>query len=664
VFLLFLINFVYMCGIAGYWCFKGNHGLGIETLKRMIYPLRHRGPDGNGFFLAEKAGLAHSRLAIVDVAGGAQPMTNEDRSLWITFNGEIFNYPELRRELQGRGHVFATRTDTEVILHLYEELGEACVSRLNGQFAFAIYDNNRKSLFLARDRMGIRPLFYMVQEGVFYFASEIKALFNASPRIHRRINSKVLSDVFTLWSPVGTDTLFADVHQLLPGHSLVVEQEKELRGNCYWQMPFEPDEPGARSEQDYADELRALLVDAIRLQLRADVPVGAYLSGGLDSSVVAALVKQSNGAPLQTFSVSFADKIFDEAEYQDLMVDSLDIRHNRLSCGYGDIAEAFPEVVCHTEVPVLRTAPVPLYLLSRLVRRSGFKVVLTGEGADEILGGYDLFKEAKIRAFIHSQPDSVCRPLLLKKLYPYLALNPGKSVEYARRFFAVGDDVDDPFYSHRPRWKTTSGTHMFLSAEVTAAWLPPEESLAYLDDQLKGLNFFNRAQLLESRLLMANYLLCSQGDRVAMANSVEGRFPFLDHRLVEFSGRIPVALKMKGLKEKNILKKAMAGLVPERIVNRVKQPYMAPDIMSFFSEGEPEYLDHYLSPANIKASGLFKAEAVARLLVKCRKGVRQGFRENMAFVGILSTQILYDRYIANFSVQEPKGLDKVEVLTL
>jgi asparagine synthase (glutamine-hydrolysing) len=653
-----------MCGVAGYYNFGQFQDLDVDILKRMIYPIRHRGPDGYGFFLADRVGLAHARLAIVDIDGGQQPLTNEDRNLWITFNGEIFNYLELRSELLARGHIFTTQTDTEVILHLYEDLGSACVDKLNGQFAFAIYDNQKKSLFLARDRMGIRPLFYTVEGGVLYFASEIKALFSASPDLTRRLDLRVLGDVFTFWSPAGTDTLFEGVKQLQPGHYLEIEPGKDPQVNSYWQMTFEPDDLGGRSEQDYADESRELLIDAVRLQLRADVPVGAYLSGGLDSSTIAALVNQCSSTLLQTFSVSFADKAFDEVEYQDMMVEKLNVRHHRLTCGYGDIAEVFPEVVYHTEVPILRTAAAPLYLLSQMVRRCGFKVVLTGEGADEILGGYDLFKEAKIRAFIRSQPDSICRPLLLKRLYPYLTLNPGKSVEYAKRFFSTEDDVGDPYYSHRPRWKTTSGTHVFLSDEVMAASQPPEMSLKYLDRQLDGLNFFNRAQLLESRLLMANYLLCSQGDRVAMANSVEGRFPFLDHRLVEFAGRIPIAMKMKGLREKNILKKAMDDLLPKKIVERVKQPYMAPDIKSFFSGGEPEYLEYYLSPQNLRDSGLFKPEAVAKLLAKCRKGTPQGFRENMAFVGILSTQILYDRYIAHFSVQEPMELGNVKILTI
>jgi asparagine synthase (glutamine-hydrolysing) len=430
-----------MCGIAGFYQLNNRQRNNRRTLEQMIYPVMHRGPDGFGFFIRSTVGLAHARLSIIDLEGGWQPSNNEDSTSWIIFNGEIFNYPELRKGLINRGHKFTTHSDTEVILHLYEEKGVDCLTDLNGQIAFAIYDSNKQSLFLARDRMGIRPLFYTVYNGSFYFASEIKSLFSADSAIPRQVNPRVLSEIFTFWSPAGEDTFFSGVKQLSPGHFMVVTATGIVEPCRYWITPFCPDEPGMLSEQEYAEELRGLLIDSVRLRLGADVPVGAYLSGGLDSSAITSLVKNYTENSLKTFSVYFADKVYDETKEQKEMVAYLGTDHHQITCSYQDIAAVFPEVIWHTETPVLRTAPAPLFLLSKLVRDNQFKVVLTGEGADEILGGYDIFEEAKVRAFINSQPDSRFRSQLLKRLYPYLALSPTKSADYARKYFSTDADI-------------------------------------------------------------------------------------------------------------------------------------------------------------------------------------------------------------------------------
>lgn len=653
-----------MCGIAGYFNIQHDPEQGLHLLERMIWPLHHRGPDGFGFFQDKRAGLAHARLSIIDLEGGWQPIHNEDKTLWIIFNGEIFNYPELRQQLVRRGHRFTTHSDTEVILHLFEEKGEQCLDDLNGQFAIAVYDQQEQTLFLARDRMGIRPLFYTVQNGRFYFASEVKSIFSAAPDIPRQINRDVIQEIFTFWSPAGTETVFQDVKQLDPGCLFKIDSLGKIEQHQYWQIPFGTAPLSSASETELAEQLRELLIDSTRLRLRADVPVGAYLSGGLDSSTITSLIKHFTDNELKTFSVTFSDKVYDEQQEQQEMADFLQTEHHSIRCTYDSIGEAFPGVIWHTETPILRTAPTPLYLLSSLVRKHDYKVVLTGEGADEILGGYDIFKEAKVRAFIAARSDSSCRPFLLKRLYPYLALSPAKSAEYARRFFDTDASLDDIFYGHRPRWKTTSGTHLFLRDDLAGATgQAPLDKLENLwQDRLQDMDFFSRTQFLESRLLLGNYLLCSQGDRMAMAHSVEGRFPFLDHRVVEFACTIPPHLRMKALNEKNILKKSMADLLPAGIVKRKKQPYMAPDILSFFGDSTPDYVDYYLSEQKIRESGLFKHKAVERLLTKCRKKIRQGFRENMAFVGILSTQILYDKFVENFRVDVPQQLENVKVV--
>lgn len=651
-----------MCGIAGYYRLTNRQQNDNRTLERMIHSITHRGPDGYGFFTDKNVGVAHARLSIIDIEGGWQPITNEDHSLWIVFNGEIFNYPELREGLLKRGHIFSTQSDTEVILHLYEEKGAQCLDELNGQFAITIYDSERESLFLARDRMGIRPLFYATYNGSFYFGSEIKSIFCGNPAIPREFNPSIMSEIFTFWCPSGEETVFEGVKQLLPGHYMEVTASGVTESQCYWSLPFCPDEPGLLSEQEYAIGLRELLIDSVRLRLRADVPVGAYLSGGLDSSAITSIIKNYTDNPLKTFSVAFGDKIYDESQEQDSMVDYLDTDHHRVTCSYKDIATTFPEVIWHTETPILRTAPTPLYLLSKLVRQNNYKVVLTGEGADEILGGYDIFKEAKIRAFIQSQPTSELRTQLLKRLYPYLALSPTRSAEYAQKFFATNADINDPFFAHRPRWKTTAGTHIFFTDEIIERTSSAPKGLSYIGEVLQGLDFFNRAQHVECKVLMANYLLSSQGDRMAMANSVEGRYPFLDHRVVEYAGRIPTKYKMKALNEKNILKQAMEDILPASIIKRKKQPYMAPDISSFFGDAEPDYLEYYLSESLLKEAGLFKHKNVEKLIKKCRKKSRQGFKENMAFVGILSSQILYEKMIKNFKVETPENLKNVRVV--
>jgi len=387
-----------MCGIAGIFNLDGAT-VASESLKGMIRMLAHRGPDDTGFHMQNGVGLAHARLSIIDLAGGQQPMCNEDSSLWITFNGEIFNYLELREELRSKGHRFATRSDTEVILHLYEDKGQDCVQYLNGQWAFAIWDNKRRQLFLSRDRLGVRPLFHTQVNKTFLFGSEIKAIF-AYPGVPREIDVHGLDELFTYWCTIPPTTFFRSIHELPPGHSMTVDASG-IAIRQYWNHQFEttPAVVAPSQEQAYADELLDLLVNATQIRLRSDVPVGAYLSGGLDSTVTTALVKKFTNARLRTFSVSFEDAEFDESSFQAEAVRFLDTEHQEIRCSKNQIGEVFPDVIWHTEKPVLRTAPAPLYLLSRLVRNSGYKVVVTGEGSDEVLGGYDIFKENKIRRF-------------------------------------------------------------------------------------------------------------------------------------------------------------------------------------------------------------------------------------------------------------------------
>jgi asparagine synthase (glutamine-hydrolysing) len=639
-----------MCGIAGILSLDGAPVTG-DHVEGMVRAIAHRGPDAQGFHVDGPCALGHARLSIIDVAGGHQPMTNEDGSLWLTFNGEIFNYVELRHDLEKRGHRFSTSSDTEVILHLYEEKGDDCVHDLNGQWAFGLWDNRKRRLFLSRDRIGVRPLYYTTTATQFLFASEMKALC-VHPGVRREIDLEVLDQIFTFWAPLAPRTILKHVSELPPGHSLSVDANGQ-RLQAYWRPSYRVDDR-LKNADACADELLDLLTDATRIRLRSDVPVGAYLSGGIDSSVITALVNRLATDRLRTFSVTFDESEFDESGYQDDVVGYLNTEHSRVRCSNADIGEVFQDVVWHAERPIVRTAPAPLYLLSKLVRDSGYKVVLTGEGADEMLGGYDIFKEAKIRAFWASQPDSTRRPQLLKRLYPYLQNVQSQPDAFLQAFFRVGSGTSNCFFSHLPRWQMTARMKILLSGDAQAR-LASYDSLAELKASLPGdfetWDWFSRAQYLETAVLLPGYILSSQGDRVAMAHAVEGRFPFLDHRVVKFAASIPPALKMKVLKEKYILKRAAAAanLVPANVTRRSKQPYRAPEAVSFVTPNRrghlPEYVETLLASDRVARDGVFNPVAVTKLMAKVRAGRAIGIRDNMSFVAVLSTQLVIDRFI-------------------
>lgn len=639
-----------MCGIAGILEVAPRQP-DVAALGRMLDLLRHRGPDETGLHVDRELALAHARLSILDLAGGHQPMHTADRRLSIVFNGEIFNYVELRAELMQGGARFATASDTEVILHAYREHGPACVESFNGQWAFAIWDAERHELFLSRDRMGILPLFYTLVDGALLFASEIKALL-AHPAVARRLDLRGLDQLFTFWHTIGDRTLFEGIRELPPGCNLI-SRGGALRPWRYWTIPFGQPAQAHPDVDHLAGELRDLLTDATRIRLRADVPVGAYLSGGLDSSVTTALMQRTYSGPMRTFSVEFDDAEFDESAYQADVVAYLKTDHHGVRCPNARIGAVFPDVVWHAEKAMLRTAPAPLFELSRLVRDSGYKVVLTGEGADEFLGGYDIFKEAKVRRFCAARPESTRRLLLLRKLYPYLPQLRAQPNAYLQSFFrARPEDTASPFFSHAPRWEMTRGLKTLFSSDVRAALegydavadfaeLLPEDYPRWLP--------FEQAQYLEATGLMPGYILSSQGDRMLMSHSVEGRFPFLDHRVAAFAARLPPRLKMRALCEKYLLKRAAADLVPVSILQRHKQPYRAPDGVSFLGPPADDptraYVRELLSPEQVARAGIFDVAAVTRLFRKAEQGQTPGLRDNMALVGLISTQLLFAQFI-------------------
>jgi asparagine synthase (glutamine-hydrolysing) len=654
-----------MCGIAGIIDFSSPEDT-RDLLGKMLGIIRHRGPDSFGIYQNRFGGIASARLSIIDLNTGDQPIHNEDETVWVVLNGEIFNFPELRKDLEANGHRFATQTDTEVLVHLYEDHGPDFFNMLNGQFAFAIWDQRRETLLLGRDRVGIHPLFYYEDKGRLVFSSEIKAIF-MDDTVPRQPDFQTLSDIFVCWSPMGTSTAFKDVKQLLPGHYAVFSQ-KGMSIHRYWGLTFHDSEPSGRQLSHWTEELEDLLYDSARIRLRADVPVGAYLSGGLDSTYLTSIVKKKFNNRLHTFSVSFTDGRFDEASFQARAVEALETDHLSVRCTENDIGEIFKDIIWHTETPVLRTAPAPLFKLSRLVRESGYKVVLTGEGADELFAGYDIFKEDLVRRFWARNPDSKIRPGLIAMLYPDIfSQGNGKAGKFLIEFFGKGlNNVDSPSYSHILRWENTSRLKTFFSDDLRDSTDKGVEGflerfISMLPADYMSWDPLSRAQYTEASLFLSNYLLSSQGDRMTMGNSVEGRVPYLDHRVIEFACRVPPRYRMKGLTEKFILKQTAKKLIPAELANRPKHPYRAPISRCFFGESQPDYVQEMLSDDAIKKSGYFEPKKVSHLLAKCRrqKGNVLSERENMAIVGILSTQLLDHLFIKDFpskTVKEPENI--------
>ncbi|MFO8064879.1 MAG: asparagine synthase (glutamine-hydrolyzing), partial [Spirochaetia bacterium] len=675
-------------------------------IQAMVAIQRHRGPEAGRVVSDGTVLLGQARLAIVDLAGGAQPMASHDGRYRTVFNGELFNYPELRAELRAAGHRFRTESDTEVILESYRTWGTDCFGRFNGQWALALWDRREGRLVLSRDRVGIAPLYYTRIRDSFVFASEVKALF-CHPDVPRRFDPSGISQTFTLWSPVAPRTVFASIEQLPPGSFMVLETgERTAAGRDaggtsgrtavgqrsraaaagrdagagaggpeagtagaaqhYWTMQFGTDGVVRHgSLEENAKRLRETLVEAARLRFsRSDVPVGAYLSGGIDSTVTAAVLSQYTSAPLQTFSVGFADAEFDESRYQDLVARRLGTEHHRIVVDPADIGELFPEVVWHTEQPILRTAPAPLYMLSGAVREAGLKVVVTGEGSDEMLAGYDVFREAAVRRIIAEHPASsvssgteVRSPgspgteAMLRGLYPWMARSPAVTPAFARSFFSQGGDLSDPAFSHRPRWRSSAALLRLLRPQFSA---PSGDEVARsllsdLPTAFAQWHPLEQAQYLEAHTLLPGYILGPQGDRMLLGHSVEGRFPFLDHTFMELAASLPPEQKLHGLQEKHILKVAFSDMIPDEVASRPKQPYRAPDAASFFAGGDsPDWLESVLNRQAVCDAGVFEPDMVERLLAKCRahEGIGMSNTDNMRIVAVVSVMLLYQQFIA------------------
>jgi asparagine synthase (glutamine-hydrolysing) len=625
----------------------------------MAAAIRHRGPDGYGFYVGQRVGFAHVRLGVVDIVGGAQPLTNEDGQIVVTYNGEIYNHPELRRELEQRGHSFRTRSDTEVLVHGYEEWGVNLLERLNGQFAFAIYDRNAETVFIARDRFGVRPLFYAQRKGALYFGSEIKAIL-ASGEVDASLDRRGLDETFTFWAPRPPRTAFAGIASVEPGTYGILKD-----GALWLHRYYELDYPEASAEPiDVVEQLDEIMLRSVGMRMRADVPVGAYVSGGLDSSITASLAASASPHALRSFSVTFDDPQFDESIFQRDVAADVGSMHTIASISQESIAESFPDVLWHTETPLVRTAPVPMYHLAKLTKDSGIKVVLTGDGADEIFLGYDVFKEVSLRRFCLRQPTSMGRQRLFDRLYPEL-MTQGPGGEFWRRFFLEAGAPNDPLFSHLPRFLLSARAKEFYAPEFKSG-LGEIEVLGELRGSLParffGWSSLNQAAYLEMTTLLSPYVLSSHGDRMMMAHGVEGRFPFLDHRLFEFAAALPTGSRLRGFREKEILRRWASRILPPRIKERRKQPYRAPDAPSFFGPNAPEWVGDYLTSDALRRVGVFSPTAVDGLVRRCRAGLAMGFRENQAIVGVLSTQLWHQQFLEHTRLPAPLPIRGASVM--
>jgi asparagine synthase (glutamine-hydrolysing) len=608
-----------MCGICGIFYPDRQVRVDRDILASMNQQIAHRGPDDDGFYVCENVGLAMRRLSIIDVQTGHQPISNEDQSLWIVFNGEIYNHRELRQDLEARGHRYRTRSDTETIVHLYEQYGSDCVKHLRGMFAFAIWDQPRQRLFLARDRLGIKPLYYRYDGKGLLFGSEIKALL-AHPQLRPQFNRKTLAEYLAFGYVAGEETMYSDVRKLMPGYTLMLDGRGEIEISSYWDLKVNSDE-GGRARQSYVQEYRERLEDSVRSHLMSDVPLGVFLSGGLDSSAVAALTARIRNGRIETFAVGYGEERYSELPFARAVAEHIGSEHHEVRINGEDFFQTLPVCIWHEDEPIAWPSSVPLYFVSRLARER-VKVVLTGEGSDETLAGYTRYAWT----LLNSRMDSVYRSItpsgLRRALRNGILASPLSAAMRSKleHTFLLRDGSSwpafyfDNFYS------------AFSDAEQSEL-LTPEAKQGANDAYAGSMHFWDQSKgELLHRLLYTDiktYLveLLMKQDQMSMAASIESRVPFLDHPLVEFTASIPAEYATKGMAGQCILKSAVEDLLPKSIIHRKKMGFPTPwsDWLAGPQLGTLEEL--LLEPRTLNR-GYFRAEAIRSLFGEHRAGLR------------------------------------------
>jgi asparagine synthase (glutamine-hydrolysing) len=617
-----------MCGICGFIRYDRSVDTGDGNIvRRMNEKLIHRGPDEQDMLLFDNVALGFCRLSIIGLDNGMQPICNEDGSLVLICNGEIFNYIELRQQLLQKGHTFSTDSDVEVIVHLYEDYGPEFLNRLNGQFAFALYDKKKKSLFCARDQMGIIPFFYTVIDNVFIFASEIKAILE-HPQALREVDMVGLDQVLTFAGLISPRTMFRNIRSLENGHFLQIDRSGAVSNTEYWDLIYPEGEMTAngRPEEYYIDRLEELFDQSIRFRLRADVPSGFYLSGGLDSSMIAMKIDQlAPDMKKEAFSIDFVESGISESIYQKLIAQAANANLNKKIFFYDDISNRLAESVYHSECPVKETYNTASLSLSESVRAKGIKVILSGEGADELFAGYVGYRFDKLRAMnLISDQASPLELSLREKVW-------GDASFFYETDFSCFGQVKMNLYS--PAIRSSFGEVDCLNYQVVNKL------------RLKGRNVLNKRSYIDYKLRLVDHLVSDHGDRMALANSVEVRYPFLDKDLVEFSAQLPPCLKLNDLTEKYILRKMAGRFVPSRVVEREKFGFVAPG-SPYLLQKDIEYINDLLSYDRIKRQGYFDADYVEGLKQTYKQ---DGFSINVPFESdLLITVITFGIFLERF----------------
>jgi asparagine synthase (glutamine-hydrolysing) len=663
-----------MCGIAGIIDLDGARSAPLSTLEAMGKSLLHRGPDENGVLDRAGVGLVSQRLSIIGLQDGRQPISNEDGSVTVVFNGELFDYPEVRTVLQARGHRFATHCDTELLPHLWEEHQEAMLECLRGQFAFALWDARRRQLILARDRFGICPLYWTRQtwdgSDWLLFASEIKALIS-SGMVEARPEPRGINQVFTFMALPGPTTCFAGVLSLLPGHYLSIQLSAEqqepvrIRDRVFWEIDFPDrgDEDRSKQPGPLVDEFEAVLLRAVERRLRADVPVVSYLSGGIDSSVVTALACHVRKEPIPTFTLRIQDPYLDETGPAGVVARHLGARPTVVGCGSPEVLDSYPQLIEAAEGPVIDTSSAALLLLAREVHDQNYKVALTGEGADEWLGGYSWFKIHKLLGYLDVLPE-LDLSAWLRRAYLRLTGAPRFPWSLAQRLqqAAGGKNAWLEFYGliglskarfYSPLMREALGDHI------------PYSDLGLNHERMCRWHPFNRSLYLGARVHLAGHLLCSKGDRVAMHSSVETRYPFLDEDVFSFLARVHPRWKLHGFRDKHLLRLLAERWLPRVIARRRKAMFRAP-FDGFHVAEPPAWVDQLLSPESLRRTGYFDPVAVARwreTFRQLRARSLQRVSVEMGLVGVLATQLWHHMFIDNTLAELPSRVNRVSSAT-
>ena len=610
-----------MCGICGIVHVDPARAVDPDILAGMRDVLRHRGPDDAGSWTGPGIGLGHRRLAIIDLSSaGRQPMSNEDGSVWVTYNGEIYNYAGLRRELLAAGHAYRTKTDTEVLVHLYEDRGDALVDRLRGMFAFAIWDRNARRLLLVRDRLGIKPLYYALSpQGDLVFGSEIKSLL-ASRLVEAQLSPPALSEYLANRYTTGTETLYANVQRLLPGH-LAVWQDGVLRVREWWNYPtgVVVDE---RSDDTIVADFRERFHESVKLRMISDAPIGVFLSGGIDSSAIAEVMAMESPSPIRTFSVAFAEREANELRYARDVSNAFQTEHHEVVVSQEEFVDAIPKLVWHEDEPIAHPSSVALYFVSKLAAQS-VKVVLTGEGADELLAGYGKYWRALYNLRL-GNAYSFLPGWLRAATRNGIAHLPRHSLssKVARTFLGRECTLQDLYLASFSVFDTTQQQKLLtpdiIQAAANGGVLDPFAGHRVIAKRLEHLPMLNQFLALD----VATYLqeLLMKQDQMSMAASIESRVPFLDHELVEFATRLPLHLKLRGTKTKRVLRLAVRDVLPKSVLSRGKMGFPTP-VGTWLQGPYAQMFDDLVLSKRARERGIFQPAEIQRLVREHRQGL-------------------------------------------